>query len=69
MSSSLDWQPMTLYRVTLNTPNQNACLHGFRGSNRSQLRYFADQSKIDEYIGELWIYGLSDVTIEEYKNE
>lgn len=67
MSSSpfKDWSPGTLYRITLNMPHPEASLFGFR--NGVQKRYFKNQEEINGYTGELWIEGLSDVTIEEIK--
>lgn len=66
-SQSIEWTPGILYRVTLNKAHPEASLHGFR--NGVQERYFKNQEEIDAYTGELWIDGLSDVTIEEVINE
>lgn len=62
-----DWSPGKLYRVSLNGDHIGAASYGFRGSSRSQERYFKDQEAIDAYIGELWLNGLDDITIEEMK--
>lgn len=64
-----EWSPGKLYRITLNQAVSGASLYGFRGKDRSQERYFKDREAIDNYIGELWLYGLDDVTIEEIQNE
>ncbi len=69
MTSSLlngEWTPGVLYKITLNTDHMEACLHGFRGADLSQLRYFKNQAEIDRYVGELWLIGLDDVTIEQW---
>ena len=62
---SNDWSPGILYRSTLNQDYDHAVVYGFRGIDREQKRYFKSQAEIDAYVGELWFYGFSDVTIEE----
>lgn len=64
-----EWSLGTLYKVTLNKEHPDATLHGFRGKDRSQERYFRNQEEIDAYLGELWLNGLADVTIEEDKGD
>lgn len=59
-----DWRLGTLYKISLNKGYMGAALHGFRGSDCSQKRRFNSQVALDEYIGELWLRGFDDVTVE-----
>lgn len=60
--------PAKLYEITLNNYRVGASLYGFNPKTGSQKRYFSSQEVIDEYVGELWLNGFSDVTIEEVDN-
>lgn len=63
------WSPGTLYKVTLTEPHPDAVLYGFRNDGMWQLRYFMSQERIDDYLGELWMYGITGVRVEEYQEE
>lgn len=62
--SIFGWKKGKRYRVTLNDPKPGASLAGFIGGN-SQVRIFNNEEELEKYKGELWLNGLSNVTIKE----
>jgi len=61
----MGWKLGTLYNVTLDEWVSDAVLMGFSNKTHSLKRYFNNEAEIDAYRGELWLNGLSNVTIKE----
>jgi hypothetical protein len=61
------WSPGKLYEITLNSPHPEAVLYGFK--NGRQERLFKNKRAKEDFEGEMWSYGITDITIKEIKSE
>ena len=62
------WSLGKMYEITLNNPKPGASLFGFLRGGK-QIRRFNNKEQLERYKGELWLNGLSDVTIKELDDE